>query len=68
MARTRTKESRDPSDPLVRVRGGHRGVRFIALSDWKAEIKERKDRKTKRDKKVKDAKDRFERKQGKKQK
>ena len=68
MARTRTEESRDPSDPLVRVRGGRSGVRFIALSDWKAEIKEQKDRKIERNKRVKEARDRFERKQRKKQK
>ena len=42
MARTKTKESRDPDDPLVRVRGGRSGVRMIALSVFKAEIKERK--------------------------
>ena len=68
MARTRTKESRDPADLLVRVRGGRRGVRFIALSEWKAEIKGWKDRKTERNKKVKAARDRFDRKQRKKQK
>ena len=45
MARTRTKENRDTSDLIVRARGGHTGVRFIALSEWKKEIRERKERK-----------------------
>ncbi len=54
MARTKTRESRDASDPLVRVRGGRNGVRFIALSVWKDEIKERKQRKLKRNSKLKD--------------
>lgn len=52
--RTKTKESRNPADPLVRVRGGRSGVRFIALSDYKAEIKERKQRKIKRNKQLKE--------------
>jgi len=53
VARTKSKEARDPGDPLVRVRGGRKGFQMIALSDWKAEIKERKQRKTKRDKQLK---------------
>ncbi len=56
MARTKTKEGRDASDPLVRVRGGRNGVRFIALSVWKDEINERKQRKIKRSNKLKDEK------------
>jgi len=68
MARTRTEESRDPSDSLVRVRGGRSGVRFIALSDWKTEIKERKKIRTERNKIVKEIRLRTERKQRKKQK
>lgn len=54
MARTRSREARDPGDPLVRVRGGRKGFQMIALSDWKAQIKERKQRKTKRDKQIKE--------------
>lgn len=45
MARTGTKENQDPSDKIVRVRGGLTGVRLITLSDWKKEVAERKQRK-----------------------
>lgn len=54
MSRTKTKESRDPDDPLVRVRGGRKGFRMIALSEFKAEIKERQQRKKERAKKFKE--------------
>lgn len=63
MARTRTKQNLDPSDPIVRVRGGLTGVRFIALSEWKKEIEERKQRKLAHIDKSKRDKERFERKQ-----
>ena len=46
--------SQDPDNLLVRVRGGHKGFRMIALSDYKAEIKERKNRRTKRTDKLKE--------------
>jgi len=52
VARTRTSAARNPDDPLVRVRGGRKGFRMIALSDWKKEIKEHKQRKVKFDKEV----------------
>lgn len=64
MARTKTKESRNSDDPLVRVRGGRKGFRMIALSDFKAEIKERKQGKLKNDEKL----NKFVRKQKRKQK
>jgi len=63
VARTRTKENLDPSDPIVRVRGGQTGVRFIALSAWKVEIKERKQRKLAHIIKSKSDRKRFERKE-----
>lgn len=40
--------SKGASDSLVRVRDKRNGVRFISLSDWKKEIRERKKRKTER--------------------
>ena len=64
MARTKTEESRNPDDPLVRVRGGRKGYRMMTLSEFKIEIKARKRGKLKNSEKLA----KFERKQKRKQK